>query len=650
MAEVNTNVERFIVEGDVDQLVQELQRLPGVSEDAARKMADNLVDEFDRAADGAADAMNDMAKKTKKSMAKVEDAAGDAGKKVKDLGKEAGDTSGGIGKMRGAVERISPELSAVMEKVEDLGDLVEGGSELWEQYGDSIGPAGITGTLGEVLAVAGPAAVVIAAIGTAAVVTMNQTYELREEMRQYRDVVRDTNASHRQLIASSNALRVAEDGVAALLGDLAIQTAVLNGELSDSDLVVGQLGNALADEMEPALRAAGMAFAEAKQRVSDLDDAIVSGKLNVEDQTNAYLELEEAQAAVKQTESDLIAIKGAYDEARDGISAYGKALEESNAEANNSSAAGKRIKAEVDATKDLTAETRRVLEVQRQWQEAAAQAELGRPYYELEQQLLAVEGALMDGAVTEQQAMFLRIQAEAEFSKHLEAESAKRDSIRQQAHQAELQRIQAEHDASTQQVNDGLAAVEAATHAAMQLSDVYFETRLRGMNEDSKAARKLAMQQFRVNQALNVAMAIINGAQAKMAALATLGPPVPPNIKGIVGQAVVDANLTASLVAIAATPAPKFHDGGSIQPTEMPILARQGEYVMTEAQVANAGGPAALDATRQSVGAGQKIELALQLRQRAVDRVLFESFTAGGRVSQATRSLRPTAGISPWST
>jgi hypothetical protein len=649
--------ELWTIEGelDVSKITRELEGVVEDAEQAAAKMADALRDEVEEAAEDAGDALDKMGKEAKKAAKQVEDSTKSAGKSLDKMGGKAGDSASAIGKLKGAVGTFSPELAEVLTLVEDGADAFEGATEATGLLDEAMGGAGLAGSLSSVGAVAGPALVAVAAVGTAFVVVANQTYDARAELALYLGVIRDVDADTRHLIQSQNALRLATGDVEGFMGDLELQTALLRGEISQTDLVVGQLGGALADELAPELRAAGQALAENIVRQEELEAAINSGRLSIQDEAKAWEELQQAWDAEATLQANLDAIKALGDEGRDAINAYGAAITK---EAEAQEHAARATRAHTEETARLNKEAAEAARLQaeiakltQKYSEEVSRTKFGDAYTDLQLRLDELAEAQERGVLNEQDALLLREQAWDDYHAEISKGEAALEAERRKAHDAELARIakeETDHLASTQKQ---LAAAAFVVSSLQSISDAAFEAKMAGMDEESKAYQRYALKQFKVNQALQIASAGVNLAQATLMTMATLGPPVPPNVAGIAGMAFTVGAGAAQITAIAAQEPPKMHDGGLVKragPGEVDIRAKEDEYMLTKAQVDNAGGPEALDSLRGGPGLGGTIVLENRLRHRTLDTATFEVMGAGGKVSKATRSLRPSGWANPY--
>jgi len=89
------------------------------------------------------------------------------------------------------------------------------------------------------------------------------------------------------------------------------------------------------------------------------------------------------------------------------------------------------------------------------------------------------------------------------------------------------------------------------------LSDILFTAKLAGVKKGSKEEEKILRQQFRTQQKMQIAMALINGAQAVTAILS-----VPDFTLGVASAIRIAAAGTATLATVAKIASTKFESGG----------------------------------------------------------------------------------------
>ena len=652
----NTEKWRLLIEGEAKDLEAQLERLPGIGEEAAKKMSEAIQGELNDAAEGAGDAFDEMADRAEDAAKGVDKATKSAGKSLDKMGGTAGKTASATGKLKSAVSSLSPELAEALDMVQKGADAFEGTTQITEVLDEAMGGAGLAGSIGEVMAVAAPAAVIVAALGTATAIVANTVHEARDEMAQYRAEMENTNASAQSLIRSQNALNVASGDVAGFVSQLKLQAALLNGEISNVDMTVGMLGNALVDELEPQLRSAGMAVGENITRIQELERAIGTGSLAVDELSASYLALDRARAAQGPLEEQLQAIKDLSLEGRVAISEYGTVLDQQATSSTKATKATRGHSASLKENKAAAAEAARaqaeLAKMTEHYANLVSKARFGDAWTGLQTALGGVDQAVQMGALVEQDAILLRTKAWDEYNAHLESNEAKRAAQLEAHHKDQLNRIAAEEQRHLDAVQAQMTVTAMGVNALSQISDAAFSNRMKGMDQESKAYKRHARKQFEVNKALQVANAGVNLGQAMMMTMATLGPPVPPNVAGIAGMAFTVAAGAAQIGAIAAQEPPTFHVGGQIGRStpgqgEVDIRAREGEHIFTRGQVENAGGSDAMS----DLAAGplaRTIVLQNQLRHRTLDAVTHEVLGAGGKTSRMTRSLRPDLGKNPY--
>ena len=237
------------------------------------------------------------------------------------FGDAAGQIGTAAGRLGGLLGRINPQFEEQARLVNDVADAAEVAASGWGKLGPVLARIGITGPI---------AAVGIAALGTAAVVTANQTGEARAELEGYQETIERTRDTTNLLIQSQNALKLAQGDVTAFVADLRIQTALLNGEISDSDIAAGQLGGKLADALRPRLLEAGLAVAETTVEITRLETALNSGKLNAAEIKEAGANLEALKALLPTLNEQLQVLKDTQAEGSDAINEYAAALDAAN--------------------------------------------------------------------------------------------------------------------------------------------------------------------------------------------------------------------------------------------------------------------------------------------------------------------------------
>ncbi len=197
--------------------------------------------------------------------------------------------------------------------------------------------------------------VAVAAVATAVIVFMNHTAEARAELTRYKEVIDDTAASSRSLASSQMALRMATGDVKGFIADLAMQIAVLAGEMTHGEAAAVKLKDRLDKELRPKLVAAGQAFAENTRRIEELKASIDSGRLSFDELADAHEQLRKAKAVSPQLQDNLFEIKFQAGEAEEMIRTFANAQD---AAAQKGDQTSDSLDRQRDAVERLTVSTR----------------------------------------------------------------------------------------------------------------------------------------------------------------------------------------------------------------------------------------------------------------------------------------------------
>ena len=157
--------------------------------------------------------------------------------------------------------------------------------------------------------------------------------------------------------------------------------------------------------------------------------------------------------------------------------------------------------------------------------------------------------------------------------------------------------------------------------------------------EAIKDQKARATEQFKLNKSLRIAEAIMGTASAAAQALAS--PPGPPST---IPLAALTAALGAVQIARIANEQPSFHQGGMVtglQPDERSAVLRTGEGVLTAQGVAAAGGPQGVNALNQGSAGGQPLTVVFTASNRVMDGAVYNAMRSGAQLRSVTRDLRP---------
>ena len=628
---------------DLSELRRELAKLPNLSTDAAQKTLIQIEKAVHKAEKAAKKTSKDIARANKATAKAAEVANKAAGESLKDMGDTAGDTESSIRAISGALGMISPEAESAMNVVAELGGGFEGLTKATGLLG---------GSATSLAAAAGVAAVAVAAIGTVAVVVANRTADARAEMADYRATIWNTDAATRALVQSQNALKLASGDVAGFVANLQIQTALLNGEISQADVRAGEMGGTLSDTLHPQLLAAGQAMASNTRRVKDLEASMQSGRLSLADYSQANQELDAALGAQKGLKKNLDDIKRLGQVGRESINQYSAALEDhAEAESKSAKATGRSSRAKEEAV-DLNAQLLEQAEALAAAEEAAAGVVSGLTKHrlsEIEALAMAEEESmaklLETEVATQEQVQAIR----EEFALRREELYQKETDLRNELSDKSTAKLIANEAALEKAAIDAasakLATVATVSGGISELADMVSANQMDADEKTSKRQRALALRAFKVSKALSLSQTAVLTAQALMVAMATVG--TPQRIAAVAAATVTGA---VSLAKIAGTNPPTFHTGGVVgaKPGEVGITAQAGEAVLSREMVAQNGGP---DEVMQRAAEGfgaQSVTVDFKLRHRSLDRITTEVMRAGGAASEATRGLRPSGFSNPY--
>ena len=224
---------------------------------------------------------------------------------------------------------------------------------------------------------------------------------------------------------------------------------------------------------------------------------------------------------------------------------------------------------------------------------------------------------------------------------------AETEGVLEEAHDAQLERIeiekQAEDELLTKRKDSATAALDAAmamTSSIVSLTGAVTDAVIEGEEEGTQARKDAAMAGFVIMKVAAVAEAAISTALSIANSLA-VGLPV-----GAVLAVAAGIAGAAATAAIIAQPPPSFHAGGLVAgavgaPDEVQIRALRGETVVTQADTRAAGGAAGVrDAVRG--GGSRQIVVVNQVGPKVVDAQTHEALRTGtGTLAQQFRAVRP---------
>ena len=623
---------------DIRDLTKKLSSIEGITAAEARKSVQALSKELKKA--GSA---------TKPATA----AAKQYGAAVTAAGKSSAGASVGV---QALAQQFPDVLSQMQSGTPIFTIFSQQGLQVAQQMG--LAQKAMAGVAGA----AGPLAVAIAAVTTVALVVANSVHEARDATKLFREEMDRADASAQSLSSSVLALSSGTDDVAGFIGALQLKTALLNGDIQQSDILAGDLGGKLADELNPELRAAGMAVGENANRIQKLNGALRSGTLDVDGYADAQAQLTEAKATQPELEANLAALKEEYATGREAINAYTIAVQNKA----NADAGAK------DDTKDATLAARQYAEAQR----ALTTAIHAQRAAEIE--VMADRDQLIAGydeQIADMDAIIAKygessVQAQASASAILAIEEAKANSLMEfdakvtdaaikQDDRRELER-KAREDKQKREREDAdakelrqfesdqqsqFAMAQSSHDALMSLSNTLLDAKIANIDTETKAGREQAMKFAKAQKALAVTGAIANTALGLVKSVATLGPPVPPNFQGMAGFASAAAIGTTAIAGAAATPLPEFPTGGVVPETSMDHRAvgvQGGEAILNRAAVERLGSEGVDDINRG--GGGTQVVAVNMYEHRVFDAFIADNLRRNGPLRRAIRDAGRSSG------
>jgi len=289
-------------EANLDGLKKTLAEIPGMTKKEAQEAVRQLRKSFLAAE-----------KASKKAAKASSQAFSKSNKTFKETTKATGQMQQGL---QAVAQQMPDVVSQLSSGTDAMTVFTQQGLQVVQQTG--LAQRAVAALSGAAI----PASAAIGALATAAIIAANKFDEARDATRLYREALEETNIAARQLVASQLALAAGSDDVSGFVADLEIKTALLNGQLDNVHVTAGQLGNRLADELEPSLRAAGMAIAENENQQQKLSEAIKSGTLGFEDYNHAVTQLGELKGARPELEQNLAALKEEAQRGREAINSY----------------------------------------------------------------------------------------------------------------------------------------------------------------------------------------------------------------------------------------------------------------------------------------------------------------------------------------
>lgn len=605
-------------EANLDSLQKTLAKIPGMTKEEAQKAVKELRKSFL----AAENASKKAAKASSKAFSK-------SNKTFKETTKATGQMQQGL---QAVAQQMPDVVSQLSSGTDAMTVFTQQGLQVVQQTG--LAQRAIAAMSGAAI----PATAAVGALATAAIIAANKFDEARDATRLYREALEETNIAATQLVASQLALAAGSDDVSGFVADLEIKTALLNGQLDNVYVTAGQLGNRLSDELEPSIRAAGMAIAENENQQQKLSEAIKSGTLGFDDYTHAVKQLEELKGARPELEQNLAALKDEAQRGREAINRYTNAqLQKADAdeEAKQSTENAKRSQEEYRLELEQTTKAledywsdkqKRNVETMAAVDELHGMAAKSAKKQATEEEILAITLSEELQAINKIQQAYANTPAVVEAANAAKLASAQQyneaaDALEQKRLQAEQQRIETQRD-------DSVALAQSLIHTSDQLT----QARMQNIDTTTAAGRAEAEQMFNVQKALAIVSVIIDGALATSKAFAQFGPP--PSPMGIAAAAAAAAQTTAA-AALIASQKPEFPMGGIVPSIDHQLIAAQpGEAVLNRSAVDRLG-PSGVDAINNGRMPGGEMVVQMVYEHRVFNSFVADSLSAGGPLTNA---------------
>jgi hypothetical protein len=597
------------VAADLSALRRELEKIGPITADQAAAMTNQLnksikaAEKASLAAAKASKAAADSAKASGRAASEALDTAAEAATR---FGDKAGAVGSNAGKLAGILDMLVPGLGGVARGVADVADTAEVAS---------VATKGLGLSMSSTLAVLGPVALAVAALG-ATYAYLSSELDAAEQKQAAAAEAATTQAEAAARWAATT--QEATDAVAiatdAANGE-AIAIRKANAAVDEGAAAVRALAVVRRDEAAAASKAFGAsrsdaaraAFVAAERAQADLDalDARID-RTKTERELVITAEYAKGRAAKETADAQIqaanAAAKRAADEAAlaevervilEQTQTYRSALtslQETTRAANDAQLTG------ADAVEAALAR-----QIEKVNELAAAQVERGVGGTE---QILAVEAARIE-AVTA-----LEAKGAADIDAIYEAAAQRRDEERK-----------AELDAEKAYQQRRAEATASATSSLLGATSDAFA---RAAEEQAKTNQDAAAASFAASKAAAVAQAVVNTALA-ISSANTLPPPA-----NFIAMAAAGISGATTLASIAAAPPPSFNDTPGVQ-----VMGQRGNVSLASGDYfAAARSPTELQRQVGASSSGGPTVLQVRLGHKVLDQSVARTIQEGGRLSR----------------
>ena len=597
------------VAADLSALRRQLAEIPGIGADAATKMAAELnksIKASERASVAATKASKAAADSAKAAGRAASDALDTAAESATRFGDKAGAVGSNAGKLAGILDMLVPGLGGVARGVADVADTAEVAS---------VATKGLGVSMSSTLAVLGPVAIAVAALGAAYAYLSSELDAAEQKQAAAADAAtKQAEAAERWAATTQEATDAVAIASDAANGE-AIAIRKANKAVDEGAAAVRALAVVRRDEAAAASRAFGTsesdaakaAYAEAQREQGKLDaldaridrtkterELVITGEYakGRAAKETADAQIQAANAAAKRAaeEAALAEVERVILEQTQTYRSALTSLQETTRAANDAQLTG------ADAVEAALAR-----QIEKVNELAAAQVERGVGGTE---QILAVEAARIE-AVTA-----LEAKGAADIDAIYEAAAQRRNEEREAELVAEAahQRMRAEATASATSNLLG-ATSEAFAQAA---------------EEQAKTNQDAAAASFAASKAAAVAQAVVNTALA-ISSANTLPPPA-----NFIAMAAAGISGATTLASIAAAPPPSFNDTPGVQ-----VMGQRGNVSLASGDYfAAARSPTELQRQVGASASGGPTVLQVRLGHKVLDQSVARTIQEGGRLSR----------------
>jgi hypothetical protein len=597
------------ITANIEGLRRQLEQIKEISADQATAMANQLnksIKAAENASRAAAKASKVAADEAKAAGRAAADALNVASESATRFGDKAGAVGSNAGKLAGILDMLVPGLGGVARGVADVADTAEVAS---------VATKGLGVSMSSTLAVLGPVAIAVAALGAT-----------------YAYLSSELDAAEQKQAAAAEA--------ATTQAEAAARWAATKQEASDAVAIASDAANGEAIAIRKATQAVDEGAAAVRAlAVAERDRAAAASKAFGVSQSDAaraaFAAAERAQAGLDALDASIDRTKTERELAISAEYAKGRAAKETaDAQLQAANAAAKRA-----ADEAALAEVERVILEQTQTYRSALTS--------LQETTRAANDAQLTGADAVEAALARQIEkvnelaaaqvergvggteeilaveaARIEAVTALEAKGAADiDAIYEAAAQRRNEERKAELDAEKAYQQRRAEATASATSSLLGATSEAFA---QAAEEQAKTNQDAAAASFAASKAAAVAQAVVNTALA-ISSANTLPPPA-----NFIAMAAAGISGATTLASIAAAPPPSFNDTPGVQ-----VMGQRGNVSLASGDYfAAARSPTELQRQVGASSSGGPTVLQVRLGHKVLDQSVARTIQEGGRLSR----------------